>query len=90
MNTKPKVLAASAAVNAVPGRVYSMALTGGTDPATVLLKDGGTGGTTATATLSVGTGSSAQWIFPGGLQFGTSIYATISGTAPTVLVEYED
>ena len=90
MNTKPKVLAASGAVNTVAGRVYSMSLTGGSDPATILLKDGGSDGTTSTATLSVGTGSSAQWVFPGGLQFSTSIYATISGTAPTALIEFED
>ena len=90
MNTKPKVLVASGTVNSTSGRVYSLSLSGGSDPATVFLRDGGAAGSTGTATLKVGTGASAQFVFPGGLQFSTSIYATVTGTATTVVVEYED
>jgi len=90
MATKPKVLVASGTVNSASGRVYSMSLTGGSNPATMFLRDGGAAGSTATATLSVGTGASTQFTFPGGMQFSTSIYATITGTAPTAVVEFED
>jgi hypothetical protein len=90
MATKPKVLVASGTVNSVPGRVYSMGLSGGSDVASMFLRDGGAAGSTATATLKVGTDASAQFTFPGGLQFSTSIYATITGTAPTAVVEFED
>lgn len=87
---KSTVIASSAAVSAKAGRVLGIGITAGADEATVLIKDGGTGGTVKTATLTAGTGTSDHWSFPSGIQCSTSIYATITGTTPVVAIEYED
>ena len=90
MASKSTVLSASAAINAKAGIVYGIGLTAGGDAASILIKDGGTGGTAKTAALTEATTVSGYWSFPKGINCATSIYATITGTTPDCFVVWED
>ena len=87
---KSVIKASSAAISAKRGTVYGIGLSAGADEATLIIKDGGTSGTVKTSTLIVGTGTSDHWSFPSGIQCSTSIYATITGTTPVAMVEWDD
>ncbi len=87
---KSVIKAASAAINTKAGRVLGMGISAGADEATLIIKDGGSSGTVKTSTLIVGTGTSDHWSFPSGIQCSTSIYATITGTTPVAMIEWED
>jgi hypothetical protein len=87
---KSKVVSASTTIIATAARILGVGIKAGTDSASVKLLDGGASGTQKTVTMAVGTGVSDHWSFPDAIQCSTDIYATISGTAPEVAVEYED
>lgn len=94
MAVKSKELTASGAITAtgVPCKVLSISGLGGAAAGTVILKDGGSGGT---AKLTVDVGTAATFHHPikgGGMIFSTDCYAALGGgTAPAaVTVEYED
>jgi len=87
---KSKVVDASTTIVATVARILGVMITAGANAASVKLMDGGASGTQKTATLNAGTGTSAHWNFPNGIQCSTSIYATITGTTPEVAVEFED
>jgi hypothetical protein len=87
---KSTVIAASAAISAKAGRVLGVGITAGADAASVKIMDGGASGTQKTATLNAAIGVSQYQSFPNGIQCSTSIYATITGTTPEVMVIYED
>lgn len=94
MAVKTKEVTSSAAITSsgVPCKVLSVSGLGGAGAGTVILKDGGTGGT-AKLTLDVGNGATFHHpIKGGGLPFPTDCFATLGGaTAPVgVTVEYED
>ncbi len=90
MVSKSLIKAASAAISAKPGMVYGIGLSAGVDEATLIIKDGGSSGTVKTSTLVVSSGTSDHWTFSEGIQFTTSIYATITGTTPVACVEFDD
>ena len=90
MKGKSTVISASAAVNAKAGTVLGLSVKAGTDSASVKLMDGGASGTQRFPTLPVGTGNFDYVSFPDGIQCTTSIYATITGTAPEVTVIFDD
>lgn len=78
-------LAATATVHPTQGRVTTVAIAAGADAASVILKDGGASGTTK-ITLKAPAGETAFISFRGA-NFATDIHATITGTAPAVMVE---
>ncbi len=87
---KSVVISASAAINAKAGRVMAVGIKAGADAASVKILDGGSGGTQKTPTLPVGIGNFDYIEFSSGIQCSTAIYATITGTAPEVMVIWED
>ena len=70
----PKNLTASGAINANPGTLLGFYVNS-TTAGTLILKDGGTGGTALTGTITPAIGFHR---FPA--DFGTSAFATIGGT----------
>jgi len=84
------VLSASGAVTTFPTRVLGMGLSGGSDAATLILKDGGSSGTVKTLTLKAAAGTTVYWNFPNGITFSTDVYAAITGTSPSAMVIYEN
>jgi len=84
------VITSSAAINSAPGRVLGVMILAGADAASVQIKDGGSSGTAVTVAISVGAGNFDYVSFNNGIQCSTSIYATITGTTPDVVVIYED
>ena len=87
---KSTVISASAAINAKAGRVLGVGIKAGADAASVKIMDGGSGGTQKTPTLPVGAGNFDFIEFTHGIICTTSIYATITGTTPEVMVIFED
>jgi hypothetical protein len=79
-------LAASALIKTGPGVVHSITLTGGSDAATVVLGDEVATGGDAIITLAAGAGASVCAVLD--VAYGVGIYATITGTAPSVTVAY--
>lgn len=78
-------LSATATVHPTQGRVTTVVLTGGSDAATLILKDGGASGTTK---VTIKAPINATVVVPlRGANFATDIHATITGTAPAVMVE---
>ncbi len=78
-------LTADATVHAVPGRVTCVVLTGGSDAATLVLKDGGSGGTTK---LTIKAAINTTVVVPlRGATFETDIYADLTGTGPAAMIE---
>lgn len=82
-------LSSSAAVKAgVHGTLYSVLLTAGGDLATVTLKDGGSSGTTILV-LKAAANTSASHAFSDDGVICYDLYATITGTSPSITVEYD-
>lgn len=71
----------------VPVVVTAVVLTAGADAASVVLRDGGAGGTVR-LTLKAAANSSVPVIFPSGVVFGSGVHVTLTGTSPTVSVAY--
>ena len=82
-DVKSTNLSASGAIFAGPSRVKSINWVGGSSAGTVIIRDGGSGGTIlATIDTPAGTGTSGQVTIPSaGLRCETSSYCTISNTA---------
>lgn len=67
--------------------LQSVTLTGGSDAATVVIRDGG--GTDVLLTLKAAANTSVQWRTGSedGVFFGTGVHATFTGTGPLAYVE---
>lgn len=94
MAVKSKEITASGAITStgVACKVLSVSGLGGAGAGTVILKDGGSGGTSK-LTLDVGDGATFHHpLKGGGMTFSIDCYAALGGsTAPVgVTVEYED
>ena len=78
---------------AVSGRVRpkSGVLAGGSDAATVAVEDSTDGGGTDVLTLKSPANDSRAWVSsdPDGVIFETGVHVDVTGTDPTVTVEYE-
>jgi hypothetical protein len=82
-------LAASAPVVATPGYLISATLTPGTTASTLLLKNGGAGGTLLLGLGNVANGASVTWNCGGyPIFFATDIDATLTGTAASAFVTF--
>lgn len=76
---------ADATIHPTQGRVTCVVLTGGSDAATLVLKDGGASGTTK---VTIKAAINTTVVVPlRGANFSTDIYADITGTAPAAMVE---
>ena len=73
-------LAATGAVLATPGEVVAILLTSGTASQKVILTNDATGAGTALVEVSAVANDYAFVELPGGIQFDTAIYGTLSGT----------
>lgn len=78
-------LTADGTVHPTQGRVTCVVLTGGSDAATLVLKDGGSGGTTK-LTIKAPINETRVVNFRGA-NFATDIYADVTGTALAAMVE---
>ena len=82
-----KVLAASGLIKTGPGIIHTVTLTAGSDAATVIIGDEvATGGDALIKLGSATAGVSVSAVVDAA--FGVGIYATISGTTPSVTVTY--
>jgi len=84
-----KCITASAAIKSGVGSLIAAVITAGVDAATVTLYDNTEGSGTVLCKLAVAANTTAPpVIFPDGIPFMTGCYAVITGTTPTVTVEY--
>ena len=85
-----KTLAASAVVTAVPGALVGLLITAAADAATVTLYDNATTNSgVVLAVLKAPIQNSVGWYPPpGGQTYANGIYATITGTSPSITVLY--
>lgn len=72
---------------AKPAVLYSVVLTGGSDAATLVVKDGSSGSTLLT--LKAAANTTVQWRAVRGVHIGTAIHATFTGTGPVAAFEYD-
>jgi len=79
------------AINSNPGKVWTITVnSNGSNAGTVVIKDGGSGGTEKwTVTVSATAGESKTVSFPEGLSCTTSIYADVT-TVGSVCVAYTE
>jgi hypothetical protein len=72
-------------------RLKSVVLTAGSDAATVTIDDSTDGNGTDLLTLKAAANATVSWTAgdPDGVFFTTGIYTDVSGTSPSVTVEYE-
>ena len=85
-----KITASSALVKTGPGILHAATLTGGSDAATLILYNNIAGsGTKAYAILKAAIDTTVHVEIPGGVPFGTGLYAEITGTTPDVAVFFE-
>lgn len=76
---------ADATIHPTQGRVTCVVLTGGSDAASLVLKDGGSGGTTK---LTIKAPINTTVVVPlRGSNFATDIYADGTGTAWAAMIE---
>lgn len=85
-----KEVSATGTVVSSRAPVHSVILSAGIDAASVVLRDGGGAGTVK-VTLKAAAGTSAVWNAGDrqGVDFATDVHATITGTTPTVDVEFD-
>jgi len=81
-------VAATAAIKSGPTALHSVILTGGSDAATVILYNNTAGSGTVICKLAAAAGTTVSWSPPKPLNCQVGIYATITGTAPSVTVAY--
>jgi len=85
-----KVLTATGAVKAGPGRVGAISLAAGSGAAAAVTLDDSTGGGgTNKWKLAAAQGAGDSISFDEPILFGTGIYATLSGASAAVSVSYE-
>lgn len=85
---QPTNLTASGQIVTGVGRAVCFVLTAGSDTATVTLYDNTAGSGTIVGKLSAVANTSVTLNIPGGFAFSTGIYATITGTSPSVTGYY--
>lgn len=84
-----KSLATSDTVYATRTRVRGLLVNPGTQNGSVVLKDGGSSGTTIMTIATVANGEPFSVIIPAnGVVFETDVYAALAGTATAVTVFY--
>lgn len=91
MNTAASInKTSSAVVSANPGTLYSVVLTAGSDAATVTLYDNASAGSgTIICKLAAAAANTTTTWSPGvRIPVANGIYATITGTSPSVTVAY--
>lgn len=80
-------VSADATVSSNPAIVHSVTITGGSNQATVELRDGGASGTKK-LTLKGASNETHSHTFGEGAEFFTDVHATISGTDPLASIEW--
>lgn len=84
-DVKAKSLDASGAIFAGRARVKGIIITPGSSAGSVVLKDGGSSGTTILTITTVANGETFNALIPGeGVLFATNVYATLTNTTTTV------
>ena len=84
-DVKAKSLAASGAVTDARARVRGMVIEPGTNAGSVVLKDGGSGGTTVMTINTIANGEPFNVVIPAeGVLFQTSVYGTLTDAKVTV------
>jgi len=83
-----KTLTADGVVKSGPGALVAVALSGGTDAATVVLYDNTAASGTVLCTLKAGANESVIFTPALPYAFAKSCYADLSGTGPEVTVVY--
>jgi len=84
-DVKAKSLAASGAVTTFRARLRGMVIEPGTGAGSVIMKDGGSGGTTLMTINTVANGEPFNVLIPAeGVLFSTDIYAALTDTKVTV------
>lgn len=71
-----------------PGTLRAVLVTAGVDAASVTIYDNTAGSGTVLAVVKAAANTSAQWTPPGGQAASKGLYATITGTSPSVTVVY--
>lgn len=84
-----KSVTATGDVTTVTSHLHSVVLTAGSDAATLVVKEGGSGGTTI-LTLAAATGDTVAWHAgdSDGVQCTGGIHATTTGTGEAASFEY--
>lgn len=80
--------AASAAIKAGPGWLYSVVVTAAADAASVTIYDNTAGSGAVVAVIKAAIQTSVVWSPPEPIACNTGIYATITGTSPSVSVAF--
>ena len=84
-DVKAKSLAESGAVTDARARVRGMVIEPGTGAGSVVLKDGGSGGTTVMTINTIANGEPFNVVIPAeGVLFQASVYATLTSSKVTV------
>lgn len=81
-------VAATGTVFATPAMIVSVVLTPAAATATLVLRNGGAGGTTKLTLQALVSGNSAVWMSPYPIRCGTDIHATLAGAGATATVQY--
>lgn len=85
-------IAASGNVGAATGgsTLRSVTLTGGSDAATLTIKDGGSGGTQIGPIIKAAAATTVHVLFGAGVGIGGQLYGALTGTGPEVGFEVGD
>ena len=84
-DVKAVSLAASGEITNIRTRVKGLVIEPGASAGSVILKDGGSGGTTVLTINTIAQGETFNVVIPGeGVLFSTSAYATLSNAKVTV------
>lgn len=84
-DVKAKSLTESGTVFGGRARVKGIIITPGSSAGSVVLKDGGSSGTTILSITTVANGETFNALIPGeGVLFATDVYATLTNTTTTV------
>ena len=87
-SSRGAAIAASAIVKTGPGFITGIILTAGADTATVTIYDNTAGSGTVLAKFSAVANTTAAVSLAHPLSFGNGLYATITGTTPSVTIMY--
>jgi len=86
VNNTSKNLTATGTVKATSALLRRVILTGGSDAASVVIRNGGSGGTII---LTVKAAANTTVPVEVTIRCATDLHATLSGTSPSVYLEYE-